>query len=196
MKRLLIALALGVSALSNSAQVLIENWSLASDGTSLSFNLSGNATFGSTPSSPNLIFIGVPGDKDWITSTVAGSSEDITASGTADMVALGSTRDITTNDGVGDYLSFSFNTPNFTDGGAVSLNFSYSGAAVFAPGNLNENDLIVTWGFNTFADPWPDASTKIGEFSAGAVPEPSSFAVLAGLAALGFCVSRRRRHCG
>ncbi len=165
---------------------MIENWSLTE--TSLSFNLSGSATLGSAPAvAATALFIGSPGDPDWITGDDSG-----TLSGTADSITTGA--NLITNYSDGGFIDLGFaSSLDFTDGGTVSVNFSYTGSSIFVPGNLNENDLIVTWGYNS-SDTLPDVSTQIGSFSA--VPETSTFASLAGLLAFCFAATRRWRAQG
>lgn len=82
---------------------------------------------------------------------------------------------------------------NFTSGSTGSLHLSSvstTAAANLLGGRVRVNDTIDAMAFEILSD---GGSGSIISLVGAAIPEPSSFAMLAGLASLGFVASRRRR---
>ena len=76
-----------------------------------------------------------------------------------------------------------------TQGSGASFTLTNAAGPVFDLSTISRTDLRLYWGFNT-----GDTRQPFGEFqsNAVAVPEPSAYAALLGLAAFG-CVALRRR---
>lgn len=91
--------------------------------------------------------------------------------------------------------SYSF-SDNFTAGATLSGPYSvtYTGTNLFNPENISSFALY--WGtYNDGATLQGIAGSTAGSTSTGsAVPEPSTYAAIFGLAALGFAAYRRRRN--
>lgn len=154
--------------------------------TSLEFDLSGTvAPAGFTPpAGVTDLYIGDPGNADWIGQSATATSVSGSAAGLS--LSSGSL----TSFADGDYIRLDFGSAlDFTTGQSVNLSVSFDDANVLLnTANIDVNDLIVTWGFNSSdTDPFPDSTYQIG-----AVPEPGSFALLMGLGTLGFLAARRR----
>jgi len=94
-----------------------------------------------------------------------------------------------------------YDTTGLTDtGGLGGLGTVAAGEAhLFADGNLFKNDQAavsgaVTYaGFVAFRSPTTPMIFEMDNFTVSAVPEPSTFALLAGLGAIGLVIYRRRR---
>ncbi len=170
-----------------SGQISIESWSLSS--TEATFTISGSTSVGFEPDFlPTAIYIGAPGDNDWILSSLSNSSGS--ASGSINGYDASAASWGSYDDTAGDYLFFtnsSLGEYDFSSGGSINLVATVEGN--FAPSNLNQEDLIISWGLNSNTV-LPDVATQIGSFSA--VPEPSTYAALFGVFALGFTAWRRR----
>ncbi len=188
MKTFILFLALvGTAVFHSHAAIEITSWVMSPGG--INFEISGtlDAPF---PSDPNFgsesIYIGVPGDIDWITGGHTGSF------GPSPLVD-GITPDIlTSTDGDannGDYIRIATSgSPfDFTDGGSISLTGSVTAAVV--PANLDPSQLIVTWGFSTLPTVI-DAANQIGT---SVVPEPSSVILVLVMGAASCLVWFRRR---
>ncbi len=170
-----------------TGQIYITSWSLSA--TEATFTVSGSTTVDFDPLLAGGIYIGVSGDTDWILSDTSNSSGSI--SGTIDGYSTSTTAWGSYSTTEGDFLFFTNSADgeyNFMDGGSIELVATVGGN--YAPTALNEQDLIITWG--RFANAtMPDAATQIGSFSA--VPEPSTYAALFGVVALGGAIRWRRR---
>ncbi|MCP5533947.1 MAG: PEP-CTERM sorting domain-containing protein [Akkermansiaceae bacterium] len=152
---------------------------------SITVSITGDLS-GITPGStdPDRLYIGVPGDNDWILFQGTATVGSIQASN-----AGASTSHLAGSYGSGgDFIRIGWATP-LTQSDSFSGQFTITASnGAFVPANLNPADLVVTWSFNS-ATIMPDVSTLAG---GSAVPEPSS-ALFVGLAALGL-TARRRRH--
>jgi hypothetical protein len=99
------------------------------------------------------------------------------------------------NDQFGDYLVFTWAGDLSTAGNlASSQTFVFNSPGLFNPDNVHTWDLY--WGdpvFQATLQSTGDAVTGGGSAPVSAVPEPGTYAALAGLAALGFAVRGRRR---
>ena len=135
---------------------------------------------------PDTIYIGSPGDTDWITG--AGINRTISNDGSA-------TRDIRTTAGLyqtyafGDYIELrSDDFTTFLVGDSINASVSINGGTLIGA-NLDFNSVIVTIGYDN-GIPFPDDSVGIG----GVVPEPKQTSILLGLAALGTTALTRSRR--
>ncbi len=93
--------------------------------------------------------------------------------------------------------ALSFTGPNTTgstsvDGYLAGNRVSLATASSIGLSLASSQTIWIRW--RDFNDSGTDAQLAIDNVSFTAVPEPSSFAVLAGFAAIGFCAVRRRRH--
>lgn len=184
MKTVLLALFLCAGTFGHG-QIIIDSWNLTN--TTATFTLSGSVTTAFTPTSnTSILYIGVPGDGDWINSkTVALGS----TSGTIDSAPILGWEAQTWDSG-GDNIQFSTSGIDFTNGGTASVSASISGD--FTPANLNPENLIISWGFNSGSAPFPDSNTQVGYYSVTAVPEPSTYAFISmGVLVVGLIVRRR-----
>jgi|GEM_PF-2813693 len=206
MKKTLSLLALAISASSLSATTIsIDSWSLTTTEVTLTISGSISAAEGAAlapTSSLSSIFIGVPGDTDWIT----GNSDitlidDMTAQPLFPAMNVDGITLLTagTTSGepsiAGDSILIiannpfsSTDAPDFSDGGSINLTLTIPGT--FTPANVDPSQLLVGWGAIDQSLPFPNAGTIIGD---SAVPEPSTAALLLGVAAIGFATLRRRK---
>ncbi|MGJ3244256.1 MAG: PEP-CTERM sorting domain-containing protein [Opitutales bacterium] len=186
-------LAILVTALPSSALAqLLLTGSLTE--TEISFTLSGTVPSGITEPAQDfgLIYIGVPGDNDWIDQSIGVSTGSKSFDGTIDGWNVSDVLAVTSSSA--DYVAFSSGQHfDFTDGGSASATLLISANnPVFHPENVVMEDLIATWGFSGSL-PFPNSTTQIGAFSA--VPEPSTYGAIAGgLMFLGTVYLRSRRR--
>ncbi len=120
------------------------------------------------------------------------SAGGLTLANNANFVMSGGSWNFTIGDQISGSGTGTFNiTGGILDLGNSISNYSiaYSLLAGFASGNVS--GLTIT-GYDTAG--WTAALDNTGSLSFTAVPEPSAFAALAGLGALGFVASRRRRR--
>jgi hypothetical protein len=174
-------LLMGMFASGASAQLVVTNWNIT--GNIVTFDVSGTIALSSTigSSAPINLYIGVPGDTDWV--AVSGTGITITHHG-GETVASAGYSDFATGDYI--YLQRAF---NWTVGNSIDSSIMISGGTLIGA-NINPADLIISAGYNSTAV-FPDTATQVGAF--GAVPEPASYAALGGLFALGAAARRRRR---
>ena len=145
-----------------------------------------------------------------LTITVTPSQSDISFTNTGLGLDTGGTLSPS-----GDAITFSFNqaitfdyldVDGFTSGGSdvVTLSYSNSNPTVVlsaASGDFDNNTSdTITFSSNnslaaneSFTLARTDGTFSLAAFTVSAVPEPSSYAILAGMSALGFVVMRRRR---
>ncbi len=180
---LLAAACAALLTLPAQAILSITNWAITTD--SLSFDITGDAASVATPSNnPDTLYVGPISNDTWINSSGGATS----FSGTADEVAIAGANAIDVG-GFADYISFSTGgiPMDFTNGGTISISVNFSGVSgQFTPANIDVNDVIISWGFNTTSQ-FPDPSTQLNT-----VPEPATYAALAGLGVMALAGLRRK----
>ena len=152
---------------SSLGAAVISDWSLTDS--TLSFNLSGNGFLENAPPAfANALYVGVPGDSDWINETFNVATVSPGSIDGSPVIAFS-----WVSKDSGDFIGILGNVPqpfDFTDGGDVNLAVSITGNSnVFSPENLLKEDLIVSWG-GTSGGAVPSPDFAIGAF--GTVPEP------------------------
>lgn len=166
--------------------VNIFNFSIDDITDTISFDIQGTIDAGATIGTidSHQLYIGSPGDNDWIT----GGANSMTISNNA-----GAIRDLHT--GWGQYMPYAFGDhvivaagafESFAIGDVIDASVSITGGTVVGA-NVDVNSIIVTAGYNS-ANPFPDVGTQIGSV----VPEPKHAAMLSGVLVLSFVVLRRR----
>lgn len=199
-KTLLSALLLAASLPLAQAQIALTNWSITTD--TLSFDLSGTSQVGVSASWPDRIWLAAPGNHAWINGD---DNPDYTITGTIDGVDITSqsqtaysfTGNATTNVGLyftaGDDMDpvaydFSDNTGN-----EVNLHVVLNFPGKYNPGSIDPATLNLYWGGDPFTA-GPNSAMNLGlTYATAPVPEPATYAALAGLCALGLAAWRRRR---
>jgi hypothetical protein len=188
MKKLSLGLLTFAALFSSAeAQLSLSNWSITSD--TLSFDISGTFTTTQTPTSnTGLLWLAAPGNGSWInndmnpSATISGTIDGFDAN-TSSHTIFSFTGSGTTN--VGAYLSYSGMPPfqpgisfNFTDGtnNEVNIHLSMTSAGKYNPANIDPNSLQLYWGGNAFS---ADTSSAVA-MNLTAVPEPSTYAAIAG----------------
>jgi hypothetical protein len=200
MKRIWSVLVFAVFMSSAEAQLLLSNWSITTD--SLSFDLSGTFTTATAPTSnTGLLWLAAPGNGSWVnndtnpSATISGTIDGFNAS-TNSHTVFSFTGSGTTN--VGMYLSYAGMPPfqpgisfNFTDGSnnEVNIHVAMTSAGKYNPANINPANLELYWGGNAFS---ADTSSAVA-MNLSAIPEPSTYAALAGGAMLLTAMVVRRR---
>lgn len=163
----------------------LTNWSIVGD--TLTFDLSGSiepdASIGG--GAPSFFYIGDPGNVGWVLGQ--GSVVSITEHGGSNSTFLPSTGEYS-DYASGNYVSLTKSVGDWAPGDTVNATFTISGGSLNGAGIAPE-DIIVAAGANSFGSPFPDVSTKVG----GYVPEPTTWAAFAGLAALGVAYLPRKR---
>jgi len=163
------------------ATISVSNLVLNDATDTISFDITGSipagANIGGTNS--NTLFIGDPGDDDWITSN--GTDESITNNNASTVQADAA---FYVSFGNGNHIAVQ-RVGNWAPGDQIDASISITGGTIVAA-NLNPSNLIVAAGLNSISI-FPDVSTQVS------VPEPSTYAALAGALALGLVAWRRRR---
>lgn len=185
LNRLSALVVLGSFSSQANAALSITSWDIT--GSTLTFDISGQIDAGAPIGSLNAgaLYIGVPGDNDWISSNSTSRTVTNHAGATR---AIGNFPTYTNNP-TSDYVSLS--SSNFLawqEGDTVNATITLTGGGINAA-NINTANIIVTAGTNSFTS-LPDPTATVGGFAPA--PEPSSSALL-GIGALGLILSRRRR---
>ena len=183
---LAVALAASITA---QAQIAIDTWTVTSD--RVTFSITGD--FGPTGFTPivdaNSVYIGAPGSKGWFLGGSINGYVGAQINGNNAIAGIhgGPSSDFILLGGFG---------PDFdlVNGGSIHLVGSFVGAdGAFDASKVNAADVIVSWGGPTSFS-GPDTSFQIGLNAppASAVPEPSTYASILGLAVIGLAATRRR----
>ncbi|MGJ8639189.1 MAG: PEP-CTERM sorting domain-containing protein [Opitutaceae bacterium] len=174
-----ISVALLISTLSANAVLNFTDVTL--NDTLLEFTVSGTLP-GPAPSSTltNINIFSSPNSTTWANSTsiLSPTTNTVIADGTK---SLGQVAII--NTGTGDRIQMNFSGMELVIGDVITGTYS----ATIDPGVLttaNAGSLGFYWGGNSPAN---------GEYLGAAVPEPSNYAAIGGLAAIGVALCRRRR---
>lgn len=171
-----------------SGNVSIFNFTITEN--EVSFLLQGEIDNGVTlgPASQFQLYIGVPGDDDWITANTF--TETIVNNGSPSAL-LNTTGPGLSNDSTrGDNLQVQLvgaPTSGFMIGDTIDASVTFLGS--YIPANLAIEDLIVSVGTDgTINSTLPDVNYQIGS----AVPEVSSYGLITGLSAWLFALRRKR----
>lgn len=187
-KKLIITLAASLAfASAANAAVVVSNWNVTGD--IVSFDITGiiDPSFVMGDRNENNIYVGVPGLTTWIASS-------------------GLTRNIVNNPGgsrgfsdsvggyitgsIGDYVFLrSSDDLDFVIGDTFNSTIEISGGTINNAALPDASTMIVTAGWTEVNNILPDPAQQIGTV----VPEPSSYAALAGMTAFALVALRRRR---
>lgn len=152
------------------------------DNQSFDGNVTGTIDAGASIGAINnaFLYIGVPGDTDWISSN--GNISSFLNGGSQTVSIEGG---IYTSSANGDSLGLDMDD-NLILGDTVDLFFSFDTGGAFNPGNVDSNLFIISAGYDN-ASPFPDAASQVG-----AIPEPSTYALLMGGGIFGVLIWSRR----
>lgn len=152
------------------------------DNLSFDGNVTGTIDAGASIGAINnaFLYIGVPGDTDWI--SINGNIDTFQNNGGQTVNIEGG---IYTSSVNGDSIGLDMDD-NLMQNDIVNLSFSFSTGGAFTPANVDSNLFIISAGYDNSA-PFPDAASQVG-----AIPEPGAYASLMGLAILGTLILRRR----
>ncbi|WOO43313.1 PEP-CTERM sorting domain-containing protein [Rubellicoccus peritrichatus] len=152
------------------------------DNTAIVFTLKGDIPVGANigAGAPNVLFIGVPGDTDW----VASQGTDDTTTNMGSPSRLASSSAYNPND-AGDFIQVVYDA-NFSVGDTVDTMVTLNGNNII-PANVDPNSMIVSAGFDSLAV-IPDPTTDVGN----AIPEPATYAAVLAMIALGVIGFRHR----
>ena len=173
---------------SASGALVINSWSITG-GNTLSFDISGTIDAGSHIGSQNatVIYIGVPGDTDWVTDGTNVTTPGSSLTQNSGRAVSNNLLFLTNDNASGDHVQlWTADFGNWAIGDSIDLSVTLVDDQPIVAANVNPNDLIVNIGNEpgTFLV----AAQSVGGFTA--VPEPGSFAFLG----LAICVLSFRRR--
>ena len=159
---------------------------LALDAQRIELSISG--TLSGTPPTrfADTLYIQAPGE-----SPIANDTDRLRFSGSQPLVgvtAVSGSVSLVDDANLGNFVQLPFNsdlTSGTTRGSGATFTLTPA-AGTFDPSAITISDLALSWGYNG------ESGQPFGTLQSNAIPEPSAYAALLGLAALG-CVALRRR---
>lgn len=186
---LLLASGLSLTSLCDAA-IVVSNWSPNEGANTLSFDISGTIADGTTIGAlnSNNLYIGVPGTTNWITSPNLTRTFINLGGGSVDLKT--DVGGAISND-LGDYIFLQADGVDWAAGSSVNASIVFNTLAGFDFNTMDSSSIIVSVGRADLTTIYPDSTYQVGAMES--VPEPSTYAVLAGLTLVGTLFTRRRQ---